>query len=392
MTFDQGNRNDKNNQLFEDKSLDLQEASGSENRRGQDQTQPASSPGDSLDQKAGKAREERENRRLRASLSKADRRANEEKKAQAAKEAAKERDSEKLLASIRRKEKAKHLFVDLILLVIACFVGSFATVAVMIPNGLTSGGATGIVRIAQHYLPLDFGVLFYIASFIIVLIVFIFLGWKEVKKILLLSVMYPAILMIVEMMDFQLLEEKDILLAAVFCGVFSGICTGIVFERGYVFAGVDALAKILCRKLFPEISLSRMMLVLDAIVIIASAFIFGRNIALYALITQVIIAKTADMVMFGMEGKVIEISIITKDETDLIVDFILNDLHRGVTSDKVLGEYTKERLTKLSLLCSPRESILIKKMVRQIDPKAFLTVRQVDNVWGEGFKKLDEEN
>lgn len=324
--------------------------------------------------------------------SKADRMADEERKAEAAKQEAERTGSKKQLEAIKRKERAKHLFVDMLLLVVACFIGSFATVAVMLPNGLTSGGTTGIVRIIQHYIPIDFGLLFYIASFAIVLIVFIFLGWKEVKKILLLSIMYPTILMFVTMLDVQLLEQKDILLAAVFCGVFSGICTGIVFERGYVFAGVDAIAKILCKKLFPEISLSRMMLILDAIVISISAVIFGRNIALYALITQVIIAKTADMVMFGMQGKVIEITIITKDQTDLIVDFILNDLHRGVTSDKVLGEYTKERLTKLSLLCSPRESVLIKKMVRQIDPNAFLTVRQVDSVWGEGFKKLDEDS
>lgn len=319
------------------------------------------------------------------------RRQTEEEKAQAAKQASDKKAAEKL-ASIRRKEKIKHFAFDFILLAIACFMGSFATVAVMIPNGLTSGGLTGIVRILQHLIPLDFGVIYYISTAIIVLIVFIFLGFNEVKKILVLSFMYPTILMLVEAMNIQLLEQKDILLAAVFCGVFSGICTGIVFERGYVFAGVDAIAKIFCRKLFPEIPLSRMMLVLDAIVITVSALIFGRNIALYALITQVILAKTADMVMFGIQGKVYEIRIITRDQTDPIVDFILNDMHRGVTSDKVLGEYTKERLTQLTLLCSPRESILIKKMVRQIDPNAFLTVRQVDNVWGKGFKKLDEEN
>jgi len=142
------------------------------------------------------------------------------------------------------KHKVKDLSIDFFVLLVACCVSSFSVVSVMIPNGLTSGGLTGIVRIVQNFVPVDFSILYYCGVAIILLLVLIFLGWKEVKKMLLLSIMYPTVLMIFEHIPFQLLEEKDIILAAVFCGVFSGTYVGLVFWRGYASAGSEAIAKI----------------------------------------------------------------------------------------------------------------------------------------------------
>lgn len=290
------------------------------------------------------------------------------------------------------KERVKNIAIDLFFLIVGCSLGAFSLTAVLIPNGLTSGGLTGIVRIVQKVVPIDFSILFYGGSFIILILVFIFLGFKEVKKILLMTFLYPAVLMVFEQIPFHLLEEKDIILAAIFCGVFSGACTGIVFWRGYSFCGTDALAKILKKKLFPEISLSQLLLCLDAVIIICSAFVFGRNIALYALVTQVIVAKTIDFVMFGFETKIVQMEIITKEPAE-IAHYIMKEINRGVTEMTVMGSYTKQENTKLITLCSPRESALIKRFVASHDKNAFVTVIQINNVWGngEGFGDIEKE-
>ena len=122
----------------------------------------------------------------------------------------------------KRKAKIKAIAIDMVILLVACSISAFSTVGVMIPNGLTSGGITGIARILQSFVDVDFSILYYGLSIIVVVLVVIFLGFKEFKKILLLSIMYPAVLMVFEQLNIQLLETKDILLAAVFCGVFSG--------------------------------------------------------------------------------------------------------------------------------------------------------------------------
>ena len=175
--------------------------------------------------------------------------------------------------------------------------------------------------------------------------------------------------------------------------MFSGISSGIVIWRGYCFSGTDGIAKIIRKKLLPQIPQGKIMVTIDAAVIIVSAFIFGRNIALYALITQLIISKTIDTVIFGFESKIVQVEIITKDMAEQIIDFVMDDMHRGVTTEKVIGEYTKDRYTKIRVYCSPRESIDLKKKLAETDPTAFVSSIRVENVWanGKGFKDIHED-
>jgi uncharacterized membrane-anchored protein YitT (DUF2179 family) len=204
--------------------------------------------------------------------------------------------------------------------------------------------------------------------------------------------MFPAALMLFESLQLPFIPVHDMFLAVIFCGVFNGICTGMIFWRGYSFAGTDALSKILRKKLFPHISQSKILMGIDAVIIIASAFFFGINIALYALVTQVILSKTIDFVLYGFESKIVQMEIITQ-KTDELVDFIMNDIERGVSIHKVEGGYTRQTRDQLRLLCSPRESISVKRGIAKIDPDAFVTLMQVDSVWGfgKGFGDIKKE-
>lgn len=290
------------------------------------------------------------------------------------------------------KQDVKKFFTDLFYVLLGCSISSFAVTAVLLPNGLSSGGVTGIVRILQSVVPLGFSVLYYIAMAAILIVIAIFLGFKEVRKVILVSILYPAVLMVFEALNFQLLEETDIILAAIFCGILWGISSGIFFYRGFSFGGTDAIAKIIRRKLLPHISLSQILLAIDAAIILSSAAVFGRNIALYALITQIIFAKTVDYVIYGFETKIVQLEIITSHK-EKVTEYIMNDIGRGVSSIEVTGEYTGEKRQKLILLCSPRESVMVKKHVASVDRNALVTVIHVDNVWGrgEGFGDIQKE-
>ena len=290
------------------------------------------------------------------------------------------------------RQKIKELSADFAVLLAACCISSFSTVAVMIPNGLTSGGLTGIVRIMQNFIDADFSVLYYGCTGVVLIMVIIFLGWREFRKILMLSVMYPAVLFLFEQLNFQLLEERDVILAAVFCGVFSGTYIGLVFWKGYASAGTEAIARIIRKKLCPDLSMSRILLCVDAAIIVFSAFVFGRNIAMYALITQVIITRVSEMIIYGFTGKVLQLSIITS-EHEGIKKYILEDLDRGVSSIRVTGEYTQTEFMELTVMCSLRESVLIRKKIAVLDPDAFVVVTKVEAVWGhgKGFSDIDKD-
>ena len=290
------------------------------------------------------------------------------------------------------RQKIKELSADFAVLLAACCISSFSTVAVMIPNGLTSGGLTGIVRIMQNFIDADFSVLYYGCTGVVLIMVIIFLGWREFRKILMLSVMYPAVLFLFEQLNFQLLEERDVILAAVFCGVFSGTYIGLVFWKGYASAGTEAIARIIRKKLCPDLSMSSILLCVDAAIIVFSAFVFGRNIAMYALITQVIITRVSEMIIYGFTGKVVQLSIITS-EHEGIKKYILEDLDRGVSSIRVTGEYTQTEFMELTVMCSLRESVLIRKKIAVLDPDAFVVVTKVEAVWGhgKGFSDIDKD-
>lgn len=282
-----------------------------------------------------------------------------------------------------KKEFWKETLIDYTFLIIACFIGAFASTAIMIPNGLTSGGLTGIIRILQYFVDVNFSVAYYVGALLVLIIVIITIGFREAKKILVLSVMYPAALIITEMTKFQLLEEKDIILAVISFGVLSGVCNGIVFWRGYSFCGTESIAKILKKKVAPQVDISKLLLMQDTVVIIASALVYGRNIALYALVTMFISAKMIDLVMYGFETKIVEVNIIT-NIPDEVAQYVMEDLDRGVSSKTMVGEYTKQEKKQLVVLCSPRESMLIKKYLAHHDPTAFVTILHVDTVWGAG--------
>lgn len=290
------------------------------------------------------------------------------------------------------KETMKQRIIDYFFLILACAIGAFATTAVMIPNGLTIGGLTGIMRIMQYYVSFDFSLMYYAGAFVILIIVIATIGIKEAKKVLVVTIMYPAILFVLELFDFKLLEEKDVILAAIFCGVFSGVCNGIVFWRGYAFCGTESIAKIIKKKFMPQVDISKILLALDACIIIISAFIYGRNIALYALVTQFIASKMVDFIMYGFETKIVQVDIITSKAEETI-EFVMKSLDRGVSSRKTVGEFTGKEKKELVVLCSPRESMLLKKFLAQTDPGAFVTVLHVDTVWGsgKGFTSIEKD-
>jgi uncharacterized membrane-anchored protein YitT (DUF2179 family) len=121
------------------------------------------------------------------------------------------------------KEKIREQILDVFILLLASSIGAYSTVSIMIPYGLTSGGLTGIVRIIQSRFDFSFSLMFYGGSALILILVAIFLGFREVRKILLLAIMFPAVLMFFEYLQLPFLPKHDLFLAVIFCGVFNGI-------------------------------------------------------------------------------------------------------------------------------------------------------------------------
>ncbi|NLY81946.1 MAG: YitT family protein [Clostridiales bacterium] len=291
------------------------------------------------------------------------------------------------------KKKASDILLDIIFILIGTGLSGFAITSIMIPNGLSSGGITGIARIVQESFGISFSIVYYILSAVVFLLVTILLGFKESKKLILISIAMPTMILIFERLNLNLLDEKDLMLAAIYCGVLFGLSLGLIFWRGFAMGGSDSLAQIVKRKLFPFLDTSRILFVIDAIIILISGLVFDRNIALYALVTQYISMKLIDAVLYGFATKLVRLDAITNIPRELR-DFVIQNVVRGVSSVEITGEYTGVKRRKLMIICSPRESMLVKRFLANNDPSSMVSVIALNSVWGtgRGFKQIDKED
>ncbi len=288
------------------------------------------------------------------------------------------------------KEWWKGFLIDFLWVLAGCVCNAYAVVDILLPYGLASGGLNGVAVLINLAVPIDIAVILYGLTGIIVLLAWIFLGFGEVRKVLMVSIISPATIFIFEQVELPLLDEDDILLASIFCGIFYGLATACVFHRGYSFGSTDTLAKVMRKKLWPHISQTRIMTAMNAAIIITCAFTMGKNIALYALITQFISTETIELILHGLRKKMVQIVIIT-DKHQMICDHIINKMNRGVSINHVRGGYTGEDRTELRFLCTTREEVEFRRFLKEMDPDAFVTVTYVEDVWGNGFNSLEPD-
>ena len=280
------------------------------------------------------------------------------------------------------KTKLQARASEIAMALLAAVIGSFATVAIMLPNGLTFGGITGISKIVQNYTGWNFSLIYYAFSMMIALIVWVSLGFKELRKIILMSLAYPVIMLVIELSQIQFVTD-DKLLASVFTGVVMGVCNGLTFKAGFSSGGMDSLAKVIKYKRLPHLAINDITFALNAVIVIANAIVLGLDIALYAIITIFVSMKVGEAVMYGLSTRIVELEIIPGDP-DALTQYIMNELGRGVSSVEITGEYTGDKRKQLKILCSPRESFLIKRHLAKNDPKSFVAVISISSVWGVG--------
>ena len=277
-----------------------------------------------------------------------------------------------------------------VIVVISAFFGSSVQIFVMIPCGMTSGGMPGVVRIITHFFPeLSYSLIYYTFSMIILIVAFFTMGKAEVGRIIALAFAYPVMLFIFEHTDFELLDSPDPLLASLLIGVCYGLATGIGYLGGFSSGGTDTIARVLKYKLFNYLKVGDIQMAMDVTIILISAFVFNTNVAFYAVINAVVAAKVISMVMIGVSGRYVQFDVISSKPEE-ITEYVLKEVDRAVTSHVSRGEYSHEERRTLTIICTPNESIKIKKFVAEVDPDAFATIMPISNVWGKRFADIRE--
>ena len=297
-----------------------------------------------------------------------------------------------MIKEINKKMNDYPLIVDFFAIVIGCGLTAFAVNFILVPNNLSTSGLTGLSLVIEKFTGINYSYIYYIFAVATLILAYVFMGKKYLFKIIFVSIFYSSLLVVVKNFKYVFVEG-DMFLVCIYFSLFYGVGAGLVMRRGYTYGGTDTIARILKKKVFKDITISQIMLVIDALIILILGITFGKDIALYALVNHVMIIFIMDYMLFGFRAKLYKVSIICQDHHD-ITEFIFKELGRGVTVHEVRGGYTKETKQMITCICSPAQSAMIRRYLAENHPNLFMEVSPMISVYsiGNRFTKMVEND
>lgn len=277
---------------------------------------------------------------------------------------------------------AKDIGIDIIgSLFYAVGVNVFTT-----PNDIAPGGVTGIATVLHSMTGLQVGTLSFLLNIPLLILGFIVLG----KRTMLNTFRTLVILTVITDATYFVLPQytNNMLVSAIFGGVTIGIGLGLIFLRGSTTGGTDILGRMLLKKM-PHVPLGKILLIID-ILIIAGAGIYYKTLeaVLFAFVSVYATDHSIDAVLDGStEGRV---AYAISDRYEEIGNRVMDELERGITY--INGEGGYQNAPKKIVMCAmpSRQFANFKKIVFEIDPKAFVMSIPSKHIIGEGFKQTFE--
>jgi len=287
----------------------------------------------------------------------------------------------KILAS--RKAIADYLFIVLGALVQAVSMRLF-----LIPGLMVSGGISGAAQIIQYFTNWPIGVMVFLGN-----VPLFILGWRYLggtRFALRTAVAVTLFSIFTDGLAFFLPAKgitDDIFLLALYGGVLLGVGLGLVYRGRGTSGGSDILGRILNHK--KGVSISQAYLITDGLVVLASGFAFGWERALYGFIVIYISGLAAELVSEG--NNILRMAMIVTTHPDEVSGQICKTLERGVTILPGTGAWTGQPRPVLYCVLSRAEINVLKTIVSETDPKAFMVIGQVNEALGERFKPLKQD-
>lgn len=275
---------------------------------------------------------------------------------------------------------------SVILIVLGAAIAAVGVSFITYPNGIVSGGATGIAQIVNTLTGLPVGVMTVILN-----VPLFVLAWKKfgIRFILgSLLGMLTSSLFIDLFASLELVLTDDLLLTAVYGGLIKGLGYGLIYTTGATSGGSDIAARMLRRR-YPYINFGTISLALDAAVVIAYALVVHQfDTAMYTVITMFVSSRVVNLLLYGaMNSSVCYIITIKPRE---IADAIGEKLRRGATLLKAEGAYTGEE--RFVVLCAIKKQQIaaLKKIITAIDERSFVIVTESHEVFGKNFSNISK--
>lgn len=279
-------------------------------------------------------------------------------------------------------------------LTVACFIFGFAWECFMIPNGMSAGGMMGLCTIIQYatggLVPAQYSYIAINALLIIVAVLAmgIGFGFKTIYCIIISTVAMELLSgwSFLHSVPGHFFFVKETILIPILAGVAEAVGIGVVLRYGGSTGGTDIVA-LMINKYWP-VALSSTFLISDLVVISLLLFLPDKTFsdACYGLVEVVIFSMIIDFVVGGKKSSYQ--LMVFSDKHKEIADYITDVMSRGVTLLRAQGWYTKQDRNVLLILISQKEFPELSRVIKNIDPRAFMSVSPTNSVYGEGFDEI----
>lgn len=305
-------------------------------------------------------------------------------------------------------------FKEYLLMTLGMSLYSFGWICCILPANAAGGGATGLSLLLYHLTggTISIGTMVLIINAILLVIAGFIVGWnfgiKTIYCVVVMSVVMHFlqvwfttpegwVAQIITARDaltvphgtiVDLFNLQNRLLSAILGGICSGVGVAMCFQQGGSTGGSDIVVMIVNK--FYTISYGKFIRYTDGIIISSALFLpdVGIDGVIYGFVMVAVFSYTVDMILSGNQQSS-QIFIVSKDYKAM-ADAINNEAKRGATVIDAMGWYSKENSKVVMCVCRKRDLAMVLKVVRGVDPEAFITIGSVMGVYGKGFEALNK--
>lgn len=271
-------------------------------------------------------------------------------------------------------------FTHYLFVVVGCLIAAGSINVFLVQHHLLSGGLAGLGIICYYLFGIPAGVVTLALNVPLLIAAWRMLGKKYVAEVLFATVMFSVCLDATEFMSHQYITD-DILLAAIYGGVFNGIGFGILFRLGASSGGMDIAAAIV--KKYYSFNMGAVVFSINCCIMVMAAFLFGPAPAMYTLISMFIAGRLSDMLTAGFNHR--KAVIIISRSPQEIAEGIIQELERGATFLDGSGAFYRDEKQVVFSVVRMTEIARLKKIVNRVDPTAFMIFIDANEVMGRGF-------
>lgn len=280
----------------------------------------------------------------------------------------------------RMSRRAKDV-IKLLMIIVGNIMDAAGFVLFVSGSGLITGGTSGIGLFFYRQFGIPTSIFVFIVNAIMLVVGFFLLGKRFALSTIASTFCYPLAMGIMEHLMGGRVVTHDIFLCTIMGGILIGVGVGLVMRAGASSGGMDVPSLLLNKYL--RIPLSTAVYMIDIPILALQAIQTPGDNVLYGVILVLVYSMLIDKLSLIGKSRV-EVQIVS-DRSDEIRQMILRDLDRGVTMMKGRSGYLGKDVEVVMSVISSRQLSRIERIVREMDPTAFMVVNRVSAVVGEGF-------